>query len=359
MSDSAHGSVAAIAAMLKDVGPNPNIDALALALASSASLTLFKVGLRLTSSPTALATVATARLNAANVEEFRGLVATERLGLEAANVDVATIAAARWAAGQGSEYAYLTLAPGRDSDADAFVIAAAGISDAGVYVDIITAVLPVLVDLNAERAAAGVVADIAKRVPAFKDATLVQLTPVVRGLQTLTSVDTVIAALRTSIAAAPASGIAGTTSVAHTYVYAQVTGAAALPPALAEHAAALGTIDLDQASWLAHQKGVKADHVRTALVALIKTESPAVVLPALGTVRSALKKAWPIGKALVERAAASPDGARDVWLVEAERWAVPPSNGQQQARGDYANALDAAAVDPAAQATVASLRARL
>lgn len=357
--DTAHGSIVAIAAMLKDVGPNPNIDALALVLAGSPNLALFKVGLGLASAPMALATVATARVTAAGLEEFQDLIATERSRLEAAGVDVATITAGRWAAGQGFEYARLTLAPGRDADADAIVVAAAGISDASVYVDIITAVLPVLVELKAERAPAGIVADLAKRVPTFKDATLRQLAPVVRGLQVLTVVDTVITALLATVSAAPASAIADTAAVVRAFVDAKVAGADALPPALAEHGAAIGAIDLNEAGWLVRRKGVKRDDVRTALAAMIKSEPAISLVPALDAVRSGLDKSWAIGKALVERAAVSPDGSRDEWLVLAERWDAPPTKGQRQARDDYASALDTAAQDPAAQATVARVRGKL
>jgi KAP family P-loop domain len=357
--EAAQGSVLAIAAMLNDVGANTNIDAFALALAQAPALPVFKVGLGLASDPATLKAVATKRVTAAGLEEFRDLVETERSRLESAGVDLATVAAGRWAAGQGFEYARMTLAPGREADADALAVAAAGIEDQDVYVAVVAAVLPVLLELEAPRAASGIIADIATRVPLFKDATLGQLAPVVGGLQVLTPVDPVVSALQTAISAASAAAIAETTSLVRAFVEAKVSGAAALPAALAEHGAALGTIDLGQIAWLARQTGVKRDHVRTALVALIKTEPAATLAPTLGAVRGRLDEAWQIGKALVERAAASPDGSRDEWLVLAERWNVPPTKGQRQNRDDYAAALDTAAQDVVAQTTAARLRGKL
>jgi hypothetical protein len=240
---------------------------------------------------------------------------------------VAGIAAGRWAVGQGAEYARLTLAPGRDADADALTVAVAAISDAGAYVAIVEAIVPVLVDLKSERGARGLMADIAVRVPLFKDATLQQLAPVVRGIQSLTSPDPVISALQTAIGAAGVSAISETTSLARAFVDAKVAGATALPPVLAVHAAAQGTIDLAQAGWLVGQKGVKRDDVRTALISMIGSESAAVLAPALQSVQGRLSRAWQIGKALVERAAVSPDLSRDEWLVLAEDWNVPPRRG--------------------------------
>jgi hypothetical protein len=253
----------------------------------------------------------------------------------------------------------MTLAPGRDTDADALSAAVATIADASKYVAVLKAVVPVLTELEAERAAAGIIANMAARTPALKDATLSELAPVVRGMQELTPADPVIAALLTSIAAAPVSAIAETTSVVRTFVDEKVTGAAALPPALAEHAAAVGAVDLSQAGWLLGRKGVKQDDMRTALVSMVRTESAAFLGPALESVRKRLDSAWQIGKALVERAAASPDGARDEWLLLAEPWKVPPSKSQRQNRDDYRAALDTASSDPAAQATAARLRAKL
>lgn len=142
-------------------------------------------------------------------------------------------------------------------------------------------------------------------------------------------------------------------------VQAKVNGAAALPPALAEHGAAVGTIDLAQAAWLARQKGVKRDDVRTALVALIKTEAASALAPTLDAVRGRLDEARQVGKALVERAAASPLGSRDEWLLLAERWKVPPGRSQRQSRDDYEAALNTAAQDPDVQTTEARLRGRL
>jgi hypothetical protein len=52
---------------------------------------------------------------------------------------------------------------------------------------VVAAVVPVLVALKSEKGAASVIADIAVRVPVFKDATLEQLAPAVRGLEDLTS----------------------------------------------------------------------------------------------------------------------------------------------------------------------------
>lgn len=92
---------------------------------------------------------------------------------------------------------------------------------------------------------------------------------------------------------------------------------------------------------------------------MIRTEKVITLAPALQSVRGRLDSAWQIGKALVERAAASPDGSRDDWLVQPEPWKVPPSKGQAQNRDDYRAALDAASTDPAAQATAARLRAKL
>jgi hypothetical protein len=357
--DTAQGTALAIAAMLKDAGVNAATDAFALAMVQSPALVLFKAGLNLASDPTALKAPATSRLTAAGAEEFRELVQTERPVLEAAGIDLATTAAGRWAAGQGAEYARMTLAPGRDADADALSAAAATIADASTYVSVVGPVLPILTELKAERAAAGIVTDMAVRVPTLKDATLQELAPIVRGLETLTLLHPLVSALITSIAAAPVSAMADTTSLVRAFVDAKVAGAAALASALAEHAAAVGAVDLDQAGWLLGQKGVKRDDVRTALVSMIRTESVSVLAPALQSVRRRLDSAWPIGKALVERAAASPDGARDEWLVLAEPWKVPPSKGQRQNRDDYRAALDTASTDPTAQATAARLRAKL
>lgn len=78
------------------------------------------------------------------LDEFRDLADNERSRLEAAGVDLLTILSGRWAAGQGFDYARLTLAPGRDADADALTLAAAGVTDAATYVDILRAALPVL-----------------------------------------------------------------------------------------------------------------------------------------------------------------------------------------------------------------------
>ena len=302
--ETAHGAVLSISAMLKDAGANAATDAFALALMQSPVLALFKAGLNLASDPTALKAPATTRLAAAGTEEFRDLVQTERLVLEATGIDVAATAAARWAAGQGAEYAQMALAPGRDADADALSAAVATIADASKYVAVVGAALPVLTELKAERAAAGIAADMAVRVPVFKDATLRELAPIVRGLENLTPVDPVISALIKSIAAAPVSAIADTTSLVRGFVDAKVAGAAALLPALAEHAAAVGAVDLDQAGWLLGQK-VKRDDIRTALVSMIRTEPVSVLAPALQTVRGRLDSAEQIGKALVERAAAS------------------------------------------------------
>lgn len=357
--ETAQGAALAIAAMLKDAGANAATDAFALALMQSPVLALFKAGLNLASDPTALKAPATTRLTAAGTEEFRDLVQTERPVLEATGVDVAATAAARWAAGQGAEYAQMALAPGPDADADALTPAVATIADASTYASVVGAVVPILVELKAERAAAGIVADMAIRVPTLKDATLRELAPVVRGLEALTPVDPVVSALTTSIAAAPISAIADTTSLVRAFVDAKVAGAAALLPALAEHAAAVGAVVPDQAGWLLRQKGVKRDDVRTALVSMIRTESVSVLAPALQTVRGRLDSAWQIGKALVERAAASPDGGRDEWLVLAEPWKVPPTKGQRQNREDYRAALDTVSSDSAAQATAARLRAKL
>lgn len=357
--DAADAAVLAIAAMLADVGANASVDAFALALAQTPRLALFKVALGLASDPAAFKAVATRRLSAAGLEEFRDLVGTERSPLEAAGVDVATIAAGRWAAGQGFEYARLTLTPGRDADADSLAAGLAAIADQDAYVAIVTAVVPVLVELAAVRAASAVVADIALRFPLFKDATLAQLAPVVRGLKGLTSTNPVLSALEAAIAAAPAASMGETTLLVRTFADAKVEGAQALPPALAVHAAALGAIDLDQARWLVGQKGVKPGDVRTAMVAMIKTEPLAVLAPALEAIRGHLKGAWQIGKALVERAAVSPDGSRDEWLVQAEHWHAPPSRGQRQSLDDYAAALDTAAQDPDAQTTIARLRGKL
>ena len=58
-------------------------------------------------------------------------------------------------------------------------------------------------------------------------------------------------------------------------------------------------------SWLLGQK-VRRDDMRTALVSMIRTESAATLAPALESVGGRLSSAWQIGKALVERAAASP-----------------------------------------------------
>jgi hypothetical protein len=253
----------------------------------------------------------------------------------------------------------MTLAPNRDADADALALALAGVADQDVYVAVVGAVLPVLVELEARRAATGIVEDIAKRVPLFKDVVVSQLAPVVARLQTLTSVDPVVSAVQAIASAALIADIAAATSVIRAFVEAKVAGAAALPPALAEHGAALGTIDLDQAAWLLRQKGVRRDNVRTALVSLIRTEPASTIAPTLQTVRRGLGEGWQIGKALVERAAASPDGSRDEWLILAEPWNVPPAKGQRQNRDDYRDALDRAAQDPGAQATAAKLRGKL
>jgi hypothetical protein len=357
--ETAQGTALAIAAMLKDAGANTTTDAFALALTQAPALALFKSGINLASDPTALKAAATKRLTAAGADEFRDLADTERTTLEAAGVDVSTQAAARWAAGQGAEYSRMALAPGRDADADALSVAVATISDPDNFVAIVTAVVPVLVDLKSERGAKGVMKDIAVRVPVLKDATLEQLAAVVRGLESLTSPEPVLSAFQTAIGAAALSTIAETTSLVRAFVEAKVTGAAALPPVLAVHGAAQGRIDINQAGWMVGQKGVKRDDVRTALASMIGSEPAAVLAPALQSVRGRLGAAWQIGKALVERAAASPNGSRDEWLLLAEDWNVPPSKGQRQNRDDYRAALDTASVDPSAQTTAARLRAKL
>jgi hypothetical protein len=357
--EAAHDSVLAIVAMLGDVGANINVDAFAQSLAQASALPLFKAGLGLAFDPTALKAIATTRVTAAGLEEFRDLVETQRSLLEASGADVVAVAAGRWAAGQGAEYARMAIAPGRDADADSLALAAAGVADQDVYVAVVSAAVPILLELEATRAASSIIADIAKRVPVFKDAAAIELAPVVGRLQTLTSVDPVVAAVQATASSAPVAAIATVTSVVRAFVDAKVAGAAVLAPVLAEHGAALGTIDLGQATWLAKQVGVKRDHVRTALVALIKTESAVALAPTLEAVRGRLGEAWQIGKALVERAAASPDGSRDEWLLLAESWNVPPTKGQRQNRDDYAAALDVAALDRAAQATAAKLRGKL
>ena len=313
----------------------------------------------MTSTPAALTSVATTRLTAAGTEEFRDLANTERSQLEAAGVDVAAISASRWANGQGAEYARITLAPARDADADALALAADGIADLGIFTSTIVSVVPVLIELAAVRAAAGIVAEVARRVATFKVDSLHKLAPALSALQDLTSVESVLVAIRGTVVAAPADETVETTALVRPYVDSSIQGAKSLAPALAEHPAAIGVVDLSAVPWLLRQKGVKSDQVRTALIAMIKTEELTEVLPTLGAVRAALKRSWAVGKALVERAAATPEGARTVWLDEAESWSVPPARGQRQARDDYSGALDAAASDPAAQPVVARLRSKL
>jgi hypothetical protein len=339
---------------------NPNIDAFALALAQATDLRLFKLGIRLASNPVPLSTVATQKVTAAGFADFDDLVESDRARLEAAGVDVTTIAAGRWAAGQGADYLRIALRPGRDADTDAVSAALASVTDQKTYLDVLTAGVPVIVELDARRAAAGIIADISKRAATFKDESVQGLAPAVAGLQDLAPVDAVIAAIATSATSAPAAEMAGRTSVVRSFVDAKVAGAATIPLVLAQHGAAIGYIDLDQAPWLLGH-GAKIDDVRSSVAARIKTEPVAVIAPALDPLsRGRLRGAWQIGKALVERAASSPIGSRDEWLLLAENWSVPPSKGQRQNRDDYEAALStAAADDPAAQATAARLRAKL
>lgn len=357
--DSAQNAATAIAAMLRGAGANANIDTFALALAQSPTLALFKIGLGLASDPTALRSAATRRLSAAGLEEFLDLVRDQRARLEASGVDPAEIAAARWAAGLGSEYARVTLSTGQGEGDEALALALAGVSDQSEYVAIVDAVLPVLVDLSANGAAERIVADIAGRVPTFKEATLIDLAPVVRGLQGLAHADPVIAALLLMVSNAPFAEIHDVTSVIRAYVETGVDGSKTLPPVLSERGAALGTIDVTQAQWLLHQTGVRPADVRTSLISLVRTESAPTMMPTLAAVRSRLGRTWQIGKALVERAATSPEGSREDWLLSAEAWNVPSGVNQRQARDEYRDALDQAAEDSTVQEIAARIRRRL
>jgi len=350
-------------ALATDAPSSTELDTLAQALARSTDRRAFESSLKLPTSAELLKADCAKRLTDASADEFRQLVEEHRSELETAGVNVTEMASLRWAAGQGAAYARLALAPGRDSDADTWAASLAGIGDPSSYTGITNAVVPILAELGAERAAAGLMADISKRASTFTWATLGDLASVVAGLQGLSSPDPVVSALAARIGSIPPSSkseIGPATAMVLAHVEAGIQGVERLPGVVAEHGAALGTIDLDHVDWLARQSSVRKPDVRIGLIAGIRSEDPSRVLPAIGRLApSFLRDEWQVGKALVERAADAPVGAREPWLVAAGRCKAPPS-GKTEERSNYASALDRAFDgDPTVESTVRSLREKL
>jgi hypothetical protein len=143
-------------------------------------------------------------------------------------------------------------------------------------------------------------------------------------------------------------------------VDASVRGAEDLPGVIAQHGATLGTVDLDHVDWLARQSSARKPDIRIGLVAAIRSEDPGRVLPAIDRLTpSFLRDEWQVGKALVERAADAPVGAREPWLAAAGHSKAPPS-GRREERSAYGSALDRALDgDPAVEVTIRSLREKL
>jgi hypothetical protein len=363
LNDAAMPVIGGLVDLAKGATPSAEIDAFAQALARATVRRAFESSLRLPTSAELLKADGLKRLTEAGADEFRELVERHRSELESAGVNVTEMASLRWAAGQGAAYARLALAPGRDSDADAWVASLAGMSDASSYASITDGVVPILVELDAERAAAGLIADIAKRATTFKWATLVDLASVVAGVQSLSSPDPVVLALAAQIAAIPPaskSDIGPATTSVRAFVDARVQAAERLPGDIAERGATLGTVDLDHGDWLVRQSSARKPDVRTGLVAAIRSEDPGRVLSAIGRLTpSFLRDEWQVGKALVERAADAPVGAREPWLVAAGQCKAPPTSKREE-RSDYESALDRALDgDPAVESIVRSLRQNL
>lgn len=363
LNDAAMPAVDGLVALAEGQPASAELDGLAQALARATDRRAFESSLRLTTSAELLKADCAKQLTDASADEFRELVEEHRSELETTGVNVTEMATLRWAAGQGSAYARLALAPGRDSDADTWIAGLAGISDPSSYTSITSAAVPILVDLHAERAAAGLMTDMAKRTTTFTWATLEALASVVAGLQPLSSPGPVLSALEARIRSIPPSSkaeIAPATVMLRAFFEASVHGVEGLPGVVAQHGATLGTTDLDQVDWLARQSSARKPDVRTGLVAAIRSEDPGRVLPAIGRLTpSFLRDEWQVGKALVERGADAPVGAREPWLAAAGHCKAPPS-GRREERSDYEKALDRALDgDPTVESAVRSLREKL
>lgn len=299
----------------------------------------------------------TTLLTGMSAEDFLSIAKSHRKQLDTVGVLVADLAVTRWAAAQGHEYLEIALTEDEPAQFDRVFTALKGVADADEYVAGVDAIARRVVEFGSVTGSARLMTDLAGHVATLPSPAVGRLAPVVGSVQSLADPAPVIAALNAMISASGKPEIPLVTPVTKSFIDAGVTGADALPPALAIRCAGQGTVDLDNLAWLWDHAGASAEEVQTALGAAIQTEPASRIMPALDGLNRTRRKRWGIGMSLVERASKELPGERRIWLEAAKVGNTDTSD--RKGREAFRAALDVAAAGDAVDDIVGELRGRL
>jgi len=319
------------------------------------------LALKVPTTPGFIAPHVTTRMSAISAgADWIDFVTSQRLLLEERGVNVADLATDRWAAGKGKEYLEVALSADEAPQIDAMFAALKGIADASTYVDLLSGLADRIAVLESGYGADRLIADITGRMSVLTYTLLERTAPVIARVQHLADSSALLAAIASNLGGAARLEVPSATAVARKFVEEGVNGAADLPPVVAQHSGAEGTIDLENVTWLLDQPGVNGDSVILGLRGAIKEAPGEKIRTALGQMSKTRRGRWDIGKALVERASAEPVGSRLPWLEDALESRTPSRKNNPTEHDEYEDALNRAVEgDPATDDVVRTLRERL
>ncbi len=321
-----------------------------------------ELALAVPATPASVTPVITSGLDAMSGPDFISVAKSHRSQLADRDVKVTELAAAKWAAGNGKDYLEVAITADDPAQLDALFQALKVVADPTAYVSLMPGLSERLAALDAAEGSSRMLAAVVTRISSasLSYALLEQLASPVAVVQHLADPVPLVTAVAGVLASAPRAEIPATTSVAMGFVAAGVRGAEGLPPVVADHASAEGTMDLDNVNWLIKQPGVNADNVILGLRSAIKAEPHAKVRAAIEGMNKNRRGRWAIGKALVERAAEEPSGSRLDWLEDALASGAPSRKHNPTEHGEYEDALNRAVEgDAATDDIVRRLRNRL
>jgi hypothetical protein len=351
-----------LVALTEPTEPHTETDTFAerLATFTPGGLRALELALTVPTSPGSIEPAITAQMTGMSGPAFLEFAGAQRRLLDARGIGVAAMATTRWAAGNGKEYLDVAIVADEAPQFDAVFAGLQAVADAATYIGLLDGLADRALSLGSKYAAGRLIADIAGRMPSLTHDLMGSSAEVVAKIQRLADAAPVVSAAAAALGVAARLEIPAATAVAKNFVEAGVKGAHDLPRVVVEHAAAEGTIDLDNVNWLLEQSAVSGENVILGFRMAIKDAPQGKVRAVLDDLPKTRRRRRDLGKALVERAASEPSGSRVPWLEDALESGTPSRKHNRNEHDEYEDALNRAVEgDAATDQIVRRLRGKL